>query len=268
MIGEFAHLGGVTAKVLRNYDTRGIFGPAWVDPQTGYRYYSPAQIPELRRIIALRDLGIPLADVAELAAGGADLRRVLQRRRRELEEARTSISRKLAALDIRVEMADSGPDVVVRSVEAQLVAGLRSTVMPGEDIGPLFYELESMVRDTGSRASLPPGALIPIRLGSGRFEVEVFVPVTRGVEAGRVSSHRLPAARVAAVIHRGSYRGMPDARDALQRWVTAAGYEQVDRTRILYLQFGAEPELGLPEVYLAERAADFVTEIQVPIAAG
>ncbi|RPI23188.1 MAG: MerR family transcriptional regulator [Actinobacteria bacterium] len=261
-IGEFARLGGVSAKALRNYDLRGIFGPAWVDPRSGYRYYSPAQLPELRRVIALKDLGLPLAEVAELLAGGADLRVTLQRRRRELEDSRASIARKLAALDIRVEMADSGPDVVVRRVEPQLVAGIRA-IDPAEDVAALFYELESTVKDAGARAPLPPGMLIDQNGESPGFEV--FVPVTRPVDSGRAGSHRLPALRVASLIHRGPYEGMPDAGRSLEEWITAAGYEQADRTRILYLQFGAEPELELPEAYLAEQDNDFVTEIQVPV---
>jgi hypothetical protein len=35
--------------------------------------------------------------------------------------------------------------------------------------------------------------------------------------------------------------------------------------RILYLQFGAEPELRVPRGYVVERDADFVTELQLPV---
>lgn len=266
LIGAFAALGGVTAKTLRHYDERGIFGPAWLDPETGYRYYSPAQLPELRRILALRDLGVPLREVAGLLADGADLGPALLRRRRELEESRQRIDRDLRALDIWVDSVDSGPEVVLRSVEAQLVAGLTATVAPGEDVAPLFYELEAVVRETGSRAPLPPGLLTPRRQPGGGRRVEVFVPIRRPVSAGRVASRRLPASRVAAVIHRGPYDGMPAARSALERWAGEAGYEPADEIRILFLRFGAEPELELPTAYLAERSADFVTEIQLPLA--
>jgi effector-binding domain-containing protein len=162
-------------------------------------------------------------------------------------------------------MADSGPDVVVRRVEPQLVAGL-SVTDHAEDVGALFYELESTVRDAGARASLPPGMLTDLRGGATGFEV--FVPVTRPVGSGRVASHRLPASRVASLIHRGPYDGMPGARRSLEEWIAAAGLERSDPTRILYLQFGAEPELELPQAYLADQDKDFVTEIQVPVAGG
>ena len=116
-IGPFARLAGVSAKVLRSYDALGLFRPVWVDPATDYRYYSPAQLPELRRIVSLRDMGIGLAEIGRLISGGGDLRSALDRRRVELERERREIDRRLATLDIRVEMSAAGseqPDIVVR----------------------------------------------------------------------------------------------------------------------------------------------------------
>ena len=59
-IGSFSALTGVSAKRLRHYDGSGLFQPVWVDPATRYRYYSATQIPDLRRIVSLVNLGIPL----------------------------------------------------------------------------------------------------------------------------------------------------------------------------------------------------------------
>ena len=116
-IGPFARIAGVSAKVLRSYDGLGLFRPVWVDPASDYRYYSPAQLPELRRILALRDMGIGLAEIGRLISGGTDLRAALDRRRSELERERREVDRRLAALDIQVEMSASGSeqaDIVVR----------------------------------------------------------------------------------------------------------------------------------------------------------
>ena len=53
-IGPFSRIAGVSAKVLRSYDLVGLFRPVWTDPWSGYRYYSPAQLPDVRRILSLR----------------------------------------------------------------------------------------------------------------------------------------------------------------------------------------------------------------------
>jgi DNA-binding transcriptional MerR regulator len=270
-IGAFARLGGVSAKMLRAYDALGLFRPVWVDPASGYRYYSPAQLPELRRIVALRHLGVPLAEVAAHLAGGEDLRAVLERRRREIEREQQALDRRLQALDITVATAATGtpgPDVVLRPVAAELVATLAVDETTG-DVGAAFYELEAYVRDRGRRAPRPPGALVEAR-GPGRSSAaEVFVPIGGQLAGdGRIGVRRLPAIRAASVIHRGSYGGLRAARRALERWATAAGLVPAGSLRVLYLQFGAEPELRVPRSYLVERDADFVTELQLPVVEG
>ena len=110
-IGPFSRRAGVSPKVLRTYDALGLFEPVWLERSSGYRYYSPAQLPEIRRILALRDLGIGLAEIADLVAGGTDLRAALDRRRAELERERREVERRLAALDIRVASAQAARTV-------------------------------------------------------------------------------------------------------------------------------------------------------------
>ncbi len=256
-IGEFAQLSGMSAKALRNYDVRGIFHPAWVDPQTGYRYYSPAQLPHLRRLIALRDLGIPLAVVARLVEERADLGATLELRRTELEAERSEIEAKLVALGIRVGNDRAGLDVVERAVPGQLVA----VVGIGDgDAEEGFNHLESVVRDADARAPLPPGMLL--------HEVdprEIFVPVIKKVDTGGVVTRRLSAEAMATALHRGPYQGMYSVTADLEAWVIATGRTSGRPWRILYLQFGADSELGVPDAYLADHPSDYVTEIQIPV---
>ena len=260
-IGPFGRLAGVSSKVLRSYDAAGLFQPVWSDPTTGYRYYSPAQLPEIRRILALREMGIGLAEIGRLVGGRADLREALDRRRAELERERREIERRLATLDIRVETAiDDGLDVVLRPIPAEPVAVL--AMDPDDhDFGAAFHALETIVRDQRRRANRPPGLLI-----AADDATEVFVPVTRPIQAvGRVRPDRLPACRAATVIQRGPYDGIAEAQVALDRWIAAAGLVPAGPLRIVYLQFGVEPELRLPGGYHVDRTADLVTELQLPV---
>jgi DNA-binding transcriptional MerR regulator len=254
-IGQFARLAGISAKQLRAYDLVGLFRPVWVDPSSSYRYYSPAQLPELRRILAMRQLGMPLDEIGALVRGG-ELREALERRRAELERERRLVDERLAALDITVADA-GGPDVVLRPVGVEPVAAMS---LDGS-VSDAFYELESHVRDLGRRAHRPPGAIPAERL--------IFVPVTGPVPAsGPIEYRRLPACHVASVIHRGAYAGVSGARATLERWVAAAGLTASGPMRTLYLAFGAEPELRVPPGWVVERDADFVTELQLPVVSG
>jgi protein phosphatase len=62
-IGEFSERSGLSAKRLRTYAAEGLLAPAAVDPVSGYRYYSPAQLADARVIDALRQANVPLADI-------------------------------------------------------------------------------------------------------------------------------------------------------------------------------------------------------------
>jgi DNA-binding transcriptional MerR regulator len=262
-IGPFSRLAGVSPKVLRTYDSLGLFRPVWLERASGYRYYSPAQLPEIRRILALRDLGIGLAEIAGLVGGGTDLRAALARRRAELERERREIDRRLAALDIRVTADDPNAaigDVVVRPIGADLVATIRIDPR-AEMIELAFNELEAHVRDRGRRARRPPG-IVEV----GDAATDVYVPLTRPIApAGRIDIRRLPPIRAATMIVRGGYDRLEDARTALGGWVEAAGLRPAGPTRIVYLQYGAAPDLRLPRGYVVHQPADYVTELQLPV---
>ncbi|MBE9472709.1 MAG: MerR family transcriptional regulator, partial [Chloroflexi bacterium] len=68
-IGDFSRISQVSVKTLRYYDEIGLLKPAHVDRFTGYRYYSVDQSPRLNRILALKDLGLSLEQIARLLDG-------------------------------------------------------------------------------------------------------------------------------------------------------------------------------------------------------
>jgi DNA-binding transcriptional MerR regulator len=75
-IGEFARRSRLSQKALRLYDRLGLLSPAWVDPDSGYRWYAPGQLERARLIALLRELGLPLAEIGPIlrldGAAGAE----------------------------------------------------------------------------------------------------------------------------------------------------------------------------------------------------
>ena len=59
-IGELSHYQNISKQTLIFYDKTGLFKPAYVDPQNGYRYYSAAQLDELDTILILKKSGLSL----------------------------------------------------------------------------------------------------------------------------------------------------------------------------------------------------------------
>ena len=65
-IGPFSRASSLSIKALRFYHETGLLVPAVVDPETGYRSYSPAQLIDAAVIHRLRDLDVPLDSIREV----------------------------------------------------------------------------------------------------------------------------------------------------------------------------------------------------------
>ena len=59
-IGRFAQQARLSIHRLRRYHDLGLLEPALVDAESGYRYYSPAQVARAEAIAVLRSLDLPL----------------------------------------------------------------------------------------------------------------------------------------------------------------------------------------------------------------
>lgn len=64
-ITEIASLRGVTSETMRYYDRIGLLKPAYIDPETKYRYYSIRQYERLGTIKELRELGMSIKEIQD-----------------------------------------------------------------------------------------------------------------------------------------------------------------------------------------------------------
>lgn len=62
-IGEIAEMFNISVRALHLYDKMGLFQPEYCDESTGYRYYSPDQIPTLNTILGFKKIGLSLAEI-------------------------------------------------------------------------------------------------------------------------------------------------------------------------------------------------------------
>ena len=58
-IGELSKYQNISKQTLIFYDKIGLFRPAYVDPNNGYRYYSSAQIDRLDTILIMKRSDFP-----------------------------------------------------------------------------------------------------------------------------------------------------------------------------------------------------------------
>jgi DNA-binding transcriptional MerR regulator len=67
-VGELARSTGLTVRTLHHYDSIGLLKPSGRS-ESGYRLYSRDDVARLHSVQALRHLGLPLADIAQMLAG-------------------------------------------------------------------------------------------------------------------------------------------------------------------------------------------------------
>ncbi|MDP9381125.1 MAG: helix-turn-helix domain-containing protein, partial [Chloroflexota bacterium] len=162
-ISEFSGLGRVTIKALRLYDRLGLLKPVWVDPDSGYRFYTLDQLPRLNRILALKDLGFSLGEIRgqlDEDPSPAELRGMLRLKRAELERQVAEGRERLAWVEARlrqIEREGMPPvyDVALKSVPSLMVASARSVEPTHESFIRFTYEVPALVEDSGVRAPVP-----------------------------------------------------------------------------------------------------------------
>jgi effector-binding domain-containing protein len=263
-IGEFSRFSQVTVKTLRHYDKLGLLKPAKVDRFTGYRYYSASQLPRINRILALKDLGLSLDQIAQLLEDDLSpdqIRGMLRLKQSEIQQQVGEEQARLARVEWRlkqIEREETMPtqEVVIKKVPPMAVASVRDTV-PVTQIGQLFGEVFAYL---DQHKASPAGPTIGIYYDEEFHEegadVEAAVPVSGPVPSGeRVKSRELPAVEeVACIIHEGNFDNLSGTYGQMMAWIEANGYRMAGPCREVYVQFTG------PD------AATNITEIQLPVA--
>jgi MerR family copper efflux transcriptional regulator len=94
-IGEAARQSGVSAKMVRHYESLGLL-PQVHRSDSGYRQYSDAEVHTLRFIKRARDLGFSMAEIAELVSLWQNRRRASASVRRIAQKHADDLARRIA----------------------------------------------------------------------------------------------------------------------------------------------------------------------------
>jgi DNA-binding transcriptional MerR regulator len=264
-IGEFSRLSRVPVKTLRYYDEIGLLKPAQVNPFTDYRQYTLDQLPRLNRILALKDFGLSLEQIADLMREDVSpdqLRGMLRLKRAELQQEISETQARLARVEARIheiETEQSVPaiDVIVKQTGPLRLASLQAVIQHYSETGDL---LNRLINGFGELRLKPDGPLIAtyfqLEYRESDIQVEVAVPVNaQFADRGDIKYIERSGDLVATVLHQGSYATIGQGYRALLTFIAANGYEVQGICREVYLR---GPELGV-------KPDDFLTEIQIPI---
>ena len=243
--GTFADLTRLSLKALRLYNQLDILRPIHTDPQTGYRYYAPDQIPRARMIRNMRDMDMPLAeirrvlDVADVSQAQAELliRQYLDQRIRQLEQSQMlarqfikQLKPEANKMNLEVEVKEIPTQQIISITRRHTVDGLGK--QQEKDIGTLF----SFANDYGAH---PLGAPFGIYHGPVSEKedgpVETCLAVEGHLEArGDVEVKQLEGGKAACVVitgDQGHYPELLGAYDAAADWIQKNGFETTQPPR-------------------------------------
>ena len=248
-ISRFSIITRISPKALRYYDRLGMLVPAARDSLTGYRYYTADQLERGVRIKILCTLGFGLEEIASFldaesrgngAVVGALMAEKLSKTRKEIarlqwiEELLTNKNVEL------IKMALSEP--VTKDVPALRVVSKRDRGSYGETIGRLIGELCDVVIRPENQRNLVKvsGPVMAIyhdqECKENDADIEVALPITGRIEVDAgMEVKNLPAIRVLAVVHKGSYETLHVTYKELFDYMMKNGMEFCAPSRELYL---------------------------------
>lgn len=198
-IGEFATATWLSPKALRLYDEKGLLSPDTVEPHSGYRKYSPAQVETARLITLLRRIDMPLEHIGTILAAPSQDRSALvaDYRKRDAERyaRRQSLARFLEhalgaeALDGHALPGVSRFELGTRFVpDTAVLTAVRQTT--ANELPEVIQEAATRLMALAEHRGGTAGELVVIYHGQVGWEsdgpIEVCVPVGTAGRAHRV----------------------------------------------------------------------------------
>lgn len=271
-IGEFSKIGQVSARQLRRYDDMGLLKPVQVDRFTGYRYYSADQLPQLNRILALKELGLSLVQIGQYLndqISTDELRGMLALRRAQVQQHLQEEIGRLRYIESRIEQIDKHgalePDeVVLKQVPAQLFLSIRgkfSTLVEGI---MLMANMKNLLADKIKPADI--GYFTAImhseQFDEEELDIEIGLVVNNPIELAlpitadqTLQTSELPCVEhMLTTVRVGTPQTGHGSFAAMGIWLEANNYRLAGPGREVFINF--------PPPGLAHQA---VTELQFPV---
>lgn len=267
-IGAVARMFGVSVGTLRHYERLGLLAPAWVDPDSGYRYYGPAQFEALNTIRYLRALDMPLTEIGAFVRS-RDLDTIedmLRRQKTAVVQKQQELARIQRRIENRLErlhQARTAPRDQIRlcQLPACRMVQLLDTVQPRSylDLEYAIRRLEAGQADPAIFLGKVGVGITAAHLAAGRLDRYDLVFLLLDEEEQHTGPiQQLPAGPGVSVCFCGSHKEAPAYYEKLMAFIRARGLAPA----------GASREITLIDDGLTRDPDQFVTEISIPVTPG
>lgn len=261
-IGQFAALHGINKKTLMWYDEIGLFKPAAIHPENGYRYYNYHQSPILETILLLRELDVSITEIQNFM------------KNRSAENMKCLLGEKISSLDLQIMHLQAVRKTLCshyQSMDTLLTMDLSEikiiekeecclvTVDIEKDIS-FEKEVELITAETakyhlGRLHDASYGSMIPVdSLMHGNFDdyTKLFIEIPFLTQ--KTDLHIQPKGSYLRAFHRGGWENLPLRYQEILEFVRRKG---------LALS-GYSYEKGINETVI-DRIEDYIVQIEIPI---
>ncbi|PAQ14182.1 MerR family transcriptional regulator [Bacillaceae bacterium SAOS 7] len=266
-IGEMAKMHRIAESTLRYYDEKGIFKPKIVDANTQYRYYTIDQFSMLETIKFLRHLDIPLKEIKRFVdertpATALDL---LEKQSQIMVKKQKEIEYMLAKMDNKIHLIKKAlekPSISLFFNKLPKRHIISMSIAPNATDEMFEFYIHSLQKQL---------QIATVALFSGDIGVTIAKKSLLQNEFQLYSSifillEHLPDSiehldtiaegTYACMYHQGSYEEARHTYEIMLREIEKQGYEIT----------GSAIELGMIDLAVTSNEADFLTEIQIPVA--
>lgn len=264
-IGDVAKLFHISVSSLRHYEKEGLVEPEYIDPQTGYRYYSTRQFECLNTIRYLRALDTPLEQIAAFLKNRdvGNMRNLLfrqkdevLRKRKELEIIEKKIDNRLKQLD---DAVSSELDTVhIVNIPPRRIAWLRNklTIESYLDLEVPIRQLEQYQKNALVFLGKVGVGISKENLIDGKYsEYDMIFLLLDSEDDYNGDVYEIPQETCVSLRFRGSHK------EAALQYEKIASFIANHNMRIS----GNSMEITMIDYGFTNDTDKFVTEIQIPI---
>lgn len=261
-IGQFAAMHGINKKTLMWYNEIGLFRPASVNPENGYRYYDYHQSPVLETILLLRDLDVSIHEIQDFMKdrSAGNLKQLLEEKMADLDKqiahlqaVRTTLSAHRQNMDTLLTMDLSEISVVEREERCLVTVEIDRDTSFEREVELITAETEKYQLGRLHKASY--GSMISVSsLLSGRYDDYSRLFIEIPFLSCRAGLHMAPGGKYLRAFCKGEWDRLPKRYQEIFDYAREHGLTP----------YGYSYEMGINENVI-ERIEDYIVQIEIPI---
>ncbi len=261
-IGQFAALHGINKKTLMWYDEIGLFRPAAINPENGYRCYNYHQSPVLETILLLRELDVSITEIQHFMQNRSaeNLRNLLDEKIAELDlqlmhlqAVRKTVSNHRQNMYTLLSMDLSQISIVEKEKRCLVTVDIEKDITFEKEVELITAQTSNY--QLGRLHDASYGSMIPVEsIQKGDFDnyTKLFIEIP--LLAHKSGLHIQPKGKYLRAFHKGDWNKIP------LRYQDILDYARREGLTL----YGYSYEKGINEMVI-DHMEDYIMQIEIPL---